>query len=394
MKTLSRRFGLPQYPQLEAEIREQATAVAAGLKEEAEARSDILVAVLSCDLIASTVRHWLAGPGAGQSYLFDDLVFAAEEWTIRAITGHAVGEYMIDTGSPSATLMDLERIRSGASAVGYLRKGLMSDMRKFLRTTQRRAGLGRSDYQLVDANLISGATTAHLTPAEAATLREWEGVTAHHGDDMADLRADLARSDYLDSTMGQSESARAVKRSQTLQAFYQVPPATRPLQGGRREAMLATITADLTAAHRALRAHQHGRVAPEGLEGLWSQYNRDEADVVLSNPRSVDVAHTLALAALSPWPVMARAVRARFRKQLGRIFDAAGLDRNDGVDLAAAFLADEYERPEPTVRAWTELATPVVAAHPGLLGEDLHQVRARLVEIAEECRHPVQRRQP
>src|SRR5699024_10485785 len=119
-------------------------------------------AVSSCDLVTSTVRHWLAGAGSGQAYLFDDLVIAAEDWAFRAITGHAVGEYMIDTGQPSATLMDLERIRGGASAVGYLRKGLMQDMRKFLRTTQRRAGLGRSDYELVDANIITSATPTNL----------------------------------------------------------------------------------------------------------------------------------------------------------------------------------------------------------------------------------------
>lgn len=385
MKPSTAPTGLPQYPDLESRVQDLAMATVDGALDETEARNEILVAVYSCNLAHSVVRNWLSD---SQLHLVDDLVFQAEAWLVRAITGRVIGENMVDAGKPGATLLNLERIGHGASAVGYLRKGLRMEMRKFMRTLGRRTGLGTGQH-LIDTRVLSGVvdeqTATALDHYASAQVRSDSRDLLTEGDDML---AELAHCQYLENTRGQSTSARTVFRGQALQAYYQVPPAARPLNSASRQAMLKAITGDLSAAYRAMRSRlRDEHDAPRGLGQLWEHYTTADIESVLDSPRAVATAHTLALATLSPRPRVPIAVQRKFRVHTSRLFREAGLNASQGTALAKSFLDEEHEQSEPGhgTAPWSALAQDLIDHTPDLLGATLKQVRDGLTSVLGSC---------
>jgi len=398
VNTATASTGLPQYPAVEARLRSLAAEVISGEREEDEARNLAFEAVYASGLVGTTVRYWLSGWGSKQMHLLDDLLFEAESWIMRAITGHAVGEHMIDNGKPTATLMNFERIHAGASGVGYLRKGLLTEMGKFMRTVRRHSSLG-PNHHLMDATLLGvGAAATDDDAISSLDRYVLDQVQSRGNDNVAEPEhAEVAHSLYVERSRNAGAGERARARDEALRTFYRVPPARRPVEPAERRELLDIVKNDPAAAYASMLAVLRDEPAAglvEKLTILWVDYDEADLESILASPRSEQAAHTLAVAALAPWPRLRRDVARRLRVSLSRRFKEAGRSSQEGAAIAEAYVRGEHEAGSSLLtnaalaREWTDLAADVIDSAPHLLGSDLVQFRARLSEMVDELIEP------
>lgn len=378
----ARKNRAPQYPHLEERLHHLAHLATSGDMGETEARRQALQAVWETDLAEATVLHWL---DAHLWHLRDELVFEAQAWLIRAITGQSVGEYMSKLEDP-ATLLDFRRVASGASAVGYLRQGLVRDRSKFLRTVIRHRGADRSvlvDAAALTTNAAPGRILDEGHRYEARSVSDAVATPAPAGD----VRADLLLDRFLGQRRRAPEADVLQSQAQALRDYYNLPHLNRPLDGDTRDAMCRILRRDAGAAHYALGSAAAG--ATGGMAWLWSTYTRDDIETLSASVRADESIRVLALAAVSRYAWPGRVAARRVRGQVGRLFVRHGLPAGKGRKVALAFLADECEPPPvasaesqeaPPVADWAELALPFTGEG-GVLGPDLHAARQLLTGL-------------
>lgn len=368
---------LTQFPETEDRLIDLAQQVQAGLLDEQAARNDALAAVYASGLIESTVSWWAGSRSMLGAHHRADLLFEAQSWVIRAVTGWAVGARMREGVARPASLLDLGRVAGGASPVGYLRTGLVREMRKLVRTVTRSV-----DPVAVDEG----------SQDERGSVRVWGGAGPFG--DLEGLRAHLV-SDWFwaRTSRGVRPTERALAQAHGLQAFYDVPAARRPPERSHRELMATVLAGDGGSALRSLTAAVNRGGSGGVLVDLWADFDEGHAQAIASSPRATQVAHVLAQVALAPWPKPGRSHARRLRIRLASRFAQTGLDAALGTQLAAAFLVDEFEPGAGLAVAgegtgWAALARPLTRTHPHLLGEDLQRVRTELLAILQPDDEP------
>ncbi|MPV50117.1 hypothetical protein GCG21_08875 [Pseudactinotalea sp. HY160] len=377
--------GRVQYPELDEFINEIASLVTDGLMRESQARDKVLEAVWNTDLVEQTASRLL---GSSSWHLRDDVVFEAQSWAVRAITGRVVGEYM--QPGESATLLDFERVAAGASAVGYLREGIIRERSKFLRTIERRSHFG-TGTELIDTTMLGASLNQQREQLGVGHRSALAQVVRRQAFEQAEVdRAAHVRDAYLDASRRAEKAERVLAQAAALQAYYEVPPAVRPLSAARRAAMYRVIVRDPRSAYHSMKNALRG--AKNGLADMWRDYDEEDLRQILLSPRCVAAAEALALVAVAPLPWPGRDGLRRLRSHLRNLYRDHGLPGRDGVVLANAFVADECAAGPARLAVvsgdedWADVAGQHIGPG-GFLGPDPASVRERL--IGAMAHHPM-----
>lgn len=174
-----------------------------------------------------------------------------------------------------------------------------------------------------------------------ASLIVWDTEAVHVDGEVADLAEQ-----YAQIIKGMRDTDRMVVNADTICLGLGVNPAVRPEWMDDRDDILTAITADETLAQRSLMAWRslvigserdfEGCDIDDRLLALWDDQTEDSAGVILS--KSAEVAHTLALAAVSPLPRPAK----KALKRLKTAVMAAPSKRDKTWRELASVLIDSY----------------------------------------------------
>lgn len=155
---------------------------------------------------------------------------------------------------------------------------------------------------------------------------------------------------FTETTKGMRGSDRLRASGEALVAWLGVAPAVRPERMEDRDAALKQLLADDTLAHRSLRewrAIVSGSEAPisavdEHITALWDDQDESSAETILR--LTEEVAHTLALVAVSPMP---RPAKKSLQRIKSLVTAASEQDKKAWRELASAlvesYIASEFE---------------------------------------------------
>ena len=374
------RHELAQYPTLDAAIRDLSEAVHRGEIPEPQARLEIAAMVLSSGLVRATVARCVRPWFHIYRHLHEDLVLMAENRMFRVITGESIDREPTH-GPITQPTLDLEHIRLGASAVGYIRQGTVMNVAALRRNLNR--GVGR----VVTIPPMPGADRG----PEGKHKRWREVVSSNPGlsveDELEKERAHLTMETYVPAISLRRGSRKLVAQARAVSMYFQVPLAHRPLSVSWREHLLGLLGGDPGYALRTLRRARGEHLGDtKWTADLWRGYTPDDARAIIYGPRPQQAAHSLAAAALSPVPTANMAVIRPMTQEVTRLFHRSDAPVELVRPLVYGFVADELDVKPPIERphrgAWIEVARLLKDTHPHILGRTVYEVRNALFTLA------------
>lgn len=300
--------------------------------------------------------------------------------------------------SDKASAFDLEKVRH-ASVCGairqFMKKALPSEMRNHRRATNRNGTpLDPGGYEFT----VLGQT--------AASLIVWDEDSARVDGTNSDLV-----DEFVDLTKGMRGTDRMLANAEVLCLSMGTAAAVRPDAMADRDAIHKALLADETLAHRSLRqwydlvcgennVEPSARVEDRVL-ALWDDQDESMAEALLRRPR--EVAHALALAAVTPLPRPAKKALSRFKSIVSGTAPKRTAPWRDLTSaLCDAYVASQYEAVSQYATMSTDAREAaavghqiarnrlddllaLAAVHPGTpLGKSANMVLARLIALAEE----------